>query len=414
MLLASLAFAALLSACGGGGGGTAPQPTETPEVFVPVPARPAAFADYPQAVADYLSATGGPKPGVPCLAELLDSWALPASENTPIATKDRCRTGNTDADSDDEVVVLFTAQPADDGPFGLVSNVVVFDRTQDGYRVAFQSSFPDQFPEQLPQSIVAAEDVNANGNGELVYTSSICGAHTCTLNVFVITGDTNGYRDLTPPVHDGVERTSGIAMPTADVALEDRDGDGAQEIVLHGGTIGSVGAGVQRTRTEVYAWNGSAYALTDTAFDESTLRYFTVVDGDTAFAAGDYENGVRKYREALERDDLEDVEYFGSREELLAYATFRLGLSYLLLDDTAQASQHIEATIATYPASQIGRAAVEFRNAINLTGAGDSGDLGAGCAAATASLNSAPDRFQTAWNYGYANPTIEPADVCPF
>lgn len=411
VLLASLAFAALLAACGGG---PTPQPTETPEVIVPVPARPAAFEDYPRAVADYLSATGGPARGVPCLAELLDSWALPAPEHTPIATRDRCRTGNMDADSDDEVVVLFTAEPDDPGVSGLLSNVVVFDRTGGGYRVAYQSFVPEQFPQLTPQAIVAAEDINDDGAGELVYTSTWCGAHTCTLSVFALTGDGEQYAALTSPVEDRHAEIGSIAMETADVTLEDRDGDGEQEIVLHGGVIQSVGAGPQRTRTDIYAWNGSTYALTDTAFDESTLRYFKVVDADTAFAAGDYEEAVRGYREALERDNLEDVEYFGSREELLAYTTFRLGLSYLLLGDTAQASQHIEATIATYPASQIGRATVEFRNAIDLTQVGHNGGLAGGCAAATASLNGDPDRFQTAWNYGYANKGLGPADVCPF
>jgi hypothetical protein len=375
-----------------------------------VPPRPPDFEDYPSAVAAYLSKAGSAA-AERCLAGLLEAWTMPEPD-APLAAEERCRAGNTDADADDELAVLFTATPEDPGLFGLLSNVAVFDLDGDAYRVVYQSWTADQFPEVFPHSIAAAGDVNADGNGELVYTRSTCGAHTCTLSVFVITGDGAGYRHLTPFTDDPAA-PSGIAMETAELTLEDRDGDGAQEIVLHGGIIGSAGAGPQRTRTEVYAWNGEVYALTELTYDTSDLRYFAVLDADAAFGERDYERAAQLYEEAL-GDGLAEVEGFGSRDELLAYAEFRLGLSRLVLDDFTGASQAIEVAIARYPATMTADAAIAFRNAMNLSEAGYAGDLAAGCAAATGALENDAARFEEAWSYGYANPQLTPAAVCPF
>ena len=81
------------------------------------------------------------------------------------------------------------------------------------------------------------------------------------------------------------------------------------------------------------------------------------------------------YQTAMNSGELNDVEYFGGSEELIAYSGFRTALGYLQVGDIAMASNAIERTIAGYPDSLHGRAAVEFQNATGLTAAGTSGSI---------------------------------------
>lgn len=147
-LFAALALTTLLLiACGGGDGdsdttATLPPPptTETPELLVDVPGRPNAFADWPGVVGIYLTVAGSAALAEPCLAELIAEWEM-AEPDVPLTPEERCFVSNTDEDPEDEVVVLFTTV-ADDGS-GLLSNVVVFDLTPDGYVPVFDPLAPD-------------------------------------------------------------------------------------------------------------------------------------------------------------------------------------------------------------------------------------------------------------------------------
>ncbi len=428
VVAALIAAAVVLVACGGDGDeqldatSTRPSPTGPPPRVVVTPDATAAasvdvlpwtavFAEYAAVVADYLSEGGSADLGTPCLTDLISEMEM-ADLNVRLTPQERCLTGNTDADADEEIVVLFSTEV--ENPFrGLVSNLVVFDKTAEGYEAVYQSWAMESYPAVFPQRIVAAEDITRDGKGDLVYTDTACGAHTCTLYVHVLTGtgDTE-YIPLTP--EGGGFPDERISMTTADVLLEDRDGDGVPEIVLHGGFIDSAGAGPQRTRTEVYGWDGDAFTLLETTFDPSDLRYFSVTDANDAFSDGDYGEAVRRYEQAINDPDLREVRNFGSREELIAYATFRLGLSRLMLDDLVGASEAFWEAIESFPVSLMGQAAGAFRSTVDLTRVAFSGDVAAGCEAVGAFLRQNLDRFDEVWYYGYANPEPEPEDVCPF
>lgn len=408
-LLIGLALAALaFVACGGGssepGPTTTPPPTTTSEVPVAVPERPASYDEYWNVVAQYLSDAGDSVLTSPCLGELLKAWEMPQPD-PPLEPEQVCLVGNTDADADDEVAVLFTAEPAEEeGLFGLLSNVVVFDKTPDGYDIAFQSRRPDEFPEVFPKAIVAAEDITGDGTGDLVYSESTCGAHTCTLHVRVFTGSGGPEYELLTP-------GDGLIMETADLTLEDRDGDGAQEIVLHGGTIGSVGAGPQRTRTDVYSWNGASYALTETVNDPSDLLYFAVRDADALFDAGEYLDAAAAYRAAIEDASLQESGYHeNERAELGAYAQLRRALA--LLAGGGSSSEALGA---------LAQARLDYAGTLNIgliaafQGAYDVSDnLQAGCVALREHIDANAAAFEEAWYYGYSNPEWDATQVCPF
>ncbi len=413
-LVVSVVLIAVAAACTSGEGTPTMTPeataTSAPKVNVPVPTRPDAFADYPEVIVAYLSEAGVEALGPPCLAALLDAWQMPPGDEFALTPAEppggeRCTLGSTDTDLDDEVTIVLTATPKDEAYSGLLlSNLVVFDLADGGYRVAFESaSGENPHLDLFPVGIITVEDVNGDAAGDLVYTVITCGAHTCTWTVHAVTGDGLAYRRLTPE--------EGIAMTTADVLVEDRDSDGIKEIILHGGTISSVGAGPQRTRTEVYGWNGTIYELIETTLSDSDLLYFHIRDADLLFGEGEYGEALSAYRRALSDESLvESMYYENERAELSAYALFRSAVA-LLVGGGSEGEALAE----------LDRATSEFSEAINASlaemfreGYDASADLSAGCLAVRDHVAANVDRFREVWEYGYANPAFDPDALCPF
>ena len=411
-LLAIASLTALvLIACGGGGDGdepdatsTLPAPTATTTTapLVDVPGRPNAFADYPGVVGIYLTTAGPAALGAPCLSDLIDEWAM-IEPGVPVAPEERCLVGNTDGDADQEVIVLFTVE-ADDG-IRMFSNVVVFDSTPDGYVVVYESFTPDQFEESSPQRIVAAEDLTGHGRGELVYTATTCGANTCWLRVNVVTGGTDDgtYSDLTPE--------DGILMEYADLTVEDLNGDGEQEIVLHGGVAGGNASGPQRTRTDVYGWIvGATLGLQETTFDSSDVLYFHIIDADAFFNEGNFAIAAQRYRDAIANQALVETGYHENElDELGAYAVFRIAASQVIEGDTEAAALALEQGLVDY-AGTVNAGLIEaFQQ-----GYADSDNYQGGCLAVLEHINANLDDFQAFWAYGTSNPSFDPERVCPF
>ncbi len=417
--LLSCLCAALLVACGDGAAppstptGTAPKPTPTraaratatpaasptPTVLpapIAVPEQPDDFAAYPQVIADYLTAAGAAALGPPCLEDLLREWDMPET-----ADPSRCLLASTDSDPADEIVVVLTALPPEGG-LQVQGNIVVFDESDSRYDVAFESAPASDQPDEMmleSAALLAASDINADGLGELVYVTTSCGAHTCFDTVHILTGTPDGYQSLS---------ADEISMAFADISLTDRDGDGAQELVMHGGTIGSVGAGPQRTRTDVYAWDGAHYTLAETTYDPTTYLYLRLRDADDEFAAGRYLEAADLYRSALDDTTL-DLWNPDERAELDPYALFRIALSLLAAGQPpADALAALDAAVADYPGTYHGALAQTFRDSYVARG-----DLPAACQAARDYAAANLDTFYAIWDYGYANPEFDLVLLCP-
>jgi hypothetical protein len=117
------------------------------------------------------------------------------------------------------------------------------------------------------------EDVNADGATEVVIEQRSCGAHTCFTSFIVGRWDGTTWRDLT---------AEPISQSYAETTIEDRDDDGALEFTLHGGTSGSVGAGLQRQHTRIYDWQDGAYRLVQDIPDPSNHPYYLMLDAHRA------------------------------------------------------------------------------------------------------------------------------------
>jgi len=365
-----------------------------------IPSKPSNASGYAAAIASYLNDAGDSALEDDCLKSLFEKWDMPWGADSP-----SCIVGNTDADAEKEVAVLLSDVSSDLS----VWQIVVFDSPEGVFKVAYQSEPVEvpggDMPEWRPR-LLAAGDVNKDGKGEVVYAENVCGAHTCSITVRILTGAASGYVSLA-----GDE----VTMATATVSLEDQDGDGPLEILLHGGEIGSVGAGLQRTRTDVYAWDGSAYTLRGTVLDPTDILYLRVTEADALFMAGMYDKALAVFQEALNDPTLRtwkepSMMVAPEREELHAYILFLMGLSsFGVSGPNQQGVDYIQQAVDEYGGYLHGDMAAAF-----LASFLPDENVSAACAAVEGFVTDNLNLFEAFWDYGYANPTFSADTVCPF
>ena len=147
-LAALVGLALLLAACGGGGGREGQpdalrRPPRPRRPTVAVPARPAEFASYPDAIAAYLTEAQG---DATCLAELFAAWEMPEPTFGP-----PCAAADLDGDGRDEYVVriadrattglpLGATAPATAEPASYGGDIIILDDSGGGYEVVYRAS----------------------------------------------------------------------------------------------------------------------------------------------------------------------------------------------------------------------------------------------------------------------------------
>lgn len=416
-IVALTALAITVAACGGRPGtssriattsaaGSATPATSTPaaapSVTPPaIPPKPATLDGYAPAIAAYLTA-GAPLPAQSCLGDLAIAWSMPyfSGERT-------CRIINADSDPDDEVAVVLAASgtPAGSTTF----HVAVFDLATGGYRVSFQT--PDAVLDTTAAGIGAGNmlgnvllgggDLIGDGAGALAYAIPACGASACSSTVHIVRLAAGGVQQLTPP--------GGITISSAGIAFRDAPGERAKELVLTGGTPGSVGAGPQRARTETWKWDGTVYVLADTTPAPAAYLYHAIKDADGLFAAGNWAGAEAAYVKAVDDKGLKlwkpDK---NERNELESYALFRAGLAVLLAGgDGAKAASYFERGGA-YENTLHAQLSRSFGGAYAAKR-----EVSVGCAAVRQDLGANASEYAAFWDFGSSNPTFDPDSVCP-
>jgi len=326
-----------------------------------------------------------------------------------------CVAADTDGDGEDEYVVrLFLVDPPV-YPFGTVA---VFDSDAEYQRVfrlrdLFQGKTVDgslMFPPE--PAIFGASDFNGDGNVEIAVTSHRCGAHTCSVGVWIVGYEDGRYVSLVTPPEEWPQGVIGLYEAENQITFRGANGDGQNELVLRQGGIRSAGAGPQREATMTLRWDGGRYALASTVYDPSDLRYFAVRDADDLFARGEYAAAAKLYIEAVNGSG-QDVEHFGDATELRVYAQFRVGLAYVRLGWFREGSEAIDLAIGMSPTALHGMAASRFAGASGLRPDGMDG-VSEGCVAVAQFARENLETFERAWEYGYGNPKTTPEAVCPF
>lgn len=407
-----LLLMAVVVGCQAPAGPVIPLPAATPSVQTPATVAPTPSTPPPPATAVPLptpqrALTPGPAPsGVAGVIEAvsaalaerpadlgaalarLQAWGALACE-TPF------READLDGDGQSEALLLVTAPREQMGLVG-PGALLVLQRSGDGYALADSRTFDLGRP-----SIAALRDLNADGLAEIALAYEACGAHTCFTNVQVLAYRGGRLREL---------MAEPASMPYAELKIEDADGDGRLEIVLHGGTIGSVGAGPAQTRTETYAYDGQGWALATTVYDPSTVRVHVLYDGDRALRRGDLQGAVALYRRVAEDAALGEAGFMPPEEEcrtLAAWAYYRLVTTLAALGDGPAAQAALEALRARAPGHPCLPLAEAFWQAWQVEGS-----LGAGCAAVSAYAGGHPEVLESFGQYGYGNPGYAVEDLC--
>lgn len=252
-------------------------------------------------------------------------------------------------------------------------------------------------------------DMTGDGRPDVVTQTTMCGAHTCFQDYRVLSTHSGALRNIVLD-QDGNRGTINISYSEAQ--LTDSTGDGLVDLVVHGGLIGSAGAGIQRAHTEVWQWQERGIRRASLHYDASEFRFHWLYDANDAFAADDNENARFLYGEVVGNEELKDVEWADPADEIKAatrqFAAFRLALLSLQADNTAQARQWRDWLTAEYPETPLAQAAVtlldEYSRNLNLAAA---------CQTITTDLLLL-DRPTGPLEYmGYANPALTAEDVCP-
>ncbi|MCP4167646.1 MAG: LysM peptidoglycan-binding domain-containing protein [Chloroflexi bacterium] len=255
-------------------------------------------------------------------------------------------------------------------------------------------------------------DITGDGRREITWTATDCGAHTCFSTLYVEQWDGMSYRDWI------------VGMPTMASAAYSINSSGTalmgNEIVVHGGLIGSVGAGPQRASSEVYFHGADTpYYLLWKVYDDSGCLYHHVLDANEAYDRADVEGyglAIMLY-EALLADttlqacapfiweDVAPAEYElpNELEALRDFARFRLVVAYSIEGNSGGAA-NAYSQLTTSPF--IG-AADTF-----LTSYASSSDPVAACSDVWVYALAIPATWTFLLDWGYANPTFSAEALC--
>ncbi len=250
-------------------------------------------------------------------------------------------------------------------------------------------------------TLLRADDINADGKSDLAWTDTTCGIHACLSTLSVESWDGEGYQV-------GIAGDPTIAA--AEYAFQDvLPEGGGDEILVHGGVIESPDAGPQRARTETYAsLNGKPYSLVSQVYDKSACLYHAIQDADALLstgATGGFDPAIAAYQAAISDPALMACWTVKDEVPLLKdFARFRLVLGYVAGGQSAK---------ATAIAAQIGQPALKGVADAFLKSYKASGSIVQACRDTADYAAAHPTAWQFLADWGPANPTFAPEDLCP-
>ena len=251
-----------------------------------------------------------------------------------------------------------------------------------------------------------SEDINADGQSDIVWLDTTCSSSTCFDKVVVYSWSDGAWQNWT----DG-----DATMAYAGVEFDDVGDEGqGDEIILNGGVYGSVSAGPQRGRIETWgSVDGAAYTLLDKTLIPSECLYHKVLDANSAFLHGIEDEFVEAevlYTEAISDANLikcwvRELEL----EELRSFSYFRLALVAAHQGLPEVAESLIVALESEFPESVYAEVGANWWKSYS-----ESNDLNGACEEINAFVDSSlPEAWQLLNDYGYANPSFDADDVCP-
>ena len=409
-IIAPIASATALSAQRAAATGTASVPTLVPQyanIHCPtpsspiLPARPAAFSDYPQVIGLFLSAGGAPT----TLESLLRSWGALIS-GYGVVQADTDLTG----DNIPEVIVTLL-NPARNSPANadglLPGQLLVFGCAQGGYQLLYSTAYSDQ---TIIPDLKRVGNMNGGPRAQLVYAQRTCpnlaDSTGCTQAMAIINWDST-IGAFTPLNNVPIDSTG------AKITIADVGGTGVLKVSLRVDWTPDISAGPPRGSTTIWDWNGYNYVKAVVQRDAPIYRIHAIYDADTAFESGTFKTAITLYDQA--RDNQYYQPWLDPNElpNLRAYAAFRKMLAYAALRSPRGVTNMLQ-TLQTEnpagsPAEGWNEAAGAFVDAYNKYNS-----LHKVCAAELTFLTTRPDLITGLNGYGTRNHQYMDAEICPF
>lgn len=345
-------------------------------------------AERAQGLLEYLNA-GGSIAGLETF--VIDSRLGPA-EGPALIEADITGDGQND--------LTISLRDSDQEPFGVL---FVYTCFQKSYRLSFATSPGMGIHAPV---IRAHQDLTADGVADLLISKSICGAHTCSWQVEILT-----YVDGQPQ-----NRLQGNMddMPSPRLELLGPNHDGSIDIALTATGISSVGAGPFRQFTRIWSWDSHNYLFipSEDSLLPPTYRIHLVHDADLAYSEGAFPTAIELFDRVIVDNNLDDwIEGEEGRAILSAYALFRQLLSHLQMNEFGSARSTYEALLANYPADipghSFGELAMQF-----WTEYQQEGDFVQACAVAQQFAMANQEDILEPLVYGYANRLYVASDIC--
>jgi hypothetical protein len=339
---------------------------------------------------EYLNQGGLVEP----LAEKFSSIQGPGGSTADILRRDLTSDGLEDA-----LVVLYEG----DQQTELFGSILVFRCDKNRYKLAYSSSPAQNLG---PPLLIALQDLNADGVPEMLYSRETCGAHTCFQQIEILRWDRSGFKNLLKG------RSDELPSPTIELFGPTSDGSYRVEITAEG--IASVGAGPYRKFTRIWGWSAeqASFVVMDEQLAPPTFRIHMLHDADDAASAGNLEAALIMYQRVREDGDLDDwVKGESGQAELAAFATLRQMNIYVLLGRLDAARQAIDFLKASIPESDPGHG-IRLLAEIYWQTYRETQDPGAACASTQRFAEQQPAQVLEPLQYGYANRTYTPADMC--
>lgn len=304
--------------------------------------------------------------------------------------------------------VVVAAVDPDDGAGSPLGLVTVLGAEPLGWEPLYQSGLTADvalLPVGDTASPASVPDINEDGQPDLVWSDTTCGASACFTTVHVLSYVDGDFR----PWING-----STTMASATVSVEDVMPAGSgQELLLKGGVIGAVAAGPQRPATAVWAsLGGTPYVQVQQGYAPSFCLYHHILDADAAMRSGaldSYAAASAAYRAAA--DDPRLVACWtrpDEVDELRAYALYRLAMAQAYAGDRQAADATVEELSSRYPNDALAELARLWWLSYRTTR-----DDAAACAVAAAFAERRPETWQRLADYGFANPSFTADMLCP-
>lgn len=351
-----------------------------------LPACPERFSDYAEVMTDLINSAD---PGPEAVVAFLSACNALVEDGVEMV--------DLNGDSINDLVVVYQNPSAEQ--IFVEGDLVIFNSGVDEYALGYRARAAGEV------RLLTVDDINQDELPDVAWVDTTCGASTCFDTVNIRSWDGTTWADWT----DGT-----ITMAYAEINMTDSMEEGlGEEIELEGGIYGSVGAGPQRSRQEVWAsMEGGPYTLVEKAYSETECLYHTVLDANRALLdapANGFEAALTLYTQAVEDEGL--IKCWVRNDELAelrSFSQFRLALIAGYMGESAEAAAAIEQLSTQYPGSiydEVGQLWLESYES--------SGDAALACEDVTAYAEENSAAWEMLADYGYTNPSFEAVDVCP-